>query len=41
VVAAMASRTRLGNYRAVPGDRIRAKGNCDGLEFSKDRRSVQ
>ncbi len=37
VAAAMASRTRIGNYRAVPGDRIRAKANGDGLEFSKDR----
>jgi hypothetical protein len=37
VAAAMASRMRLGNYRAVPGDRIRAKANGNGLEFGKER----
>ena len=36
VAVAMASRTWIGNYRAVPGDRILAKDNGDGLEFSKD-----
>lgn len=41
VAAAMESRTQLGNYRAVPGDRSREKANGNGLEFRNARYSVQ